>query len=192
MSLGRGVGLLTLVGLWLGGIAAGFALWEQYDATPGPAAPAAAADPRPRGRWALAVFVHPQCPCSRAGLAELADVLRAAPEPVDVTVHVVPPRTAAPLEWDASAAPPGAAVRFDDSGAEARRAGATTSGHAVLTDPAGRVVFRGGLTRARGRAGESPGGRAVLAALAGRPGPADAPVFGCPLFDPNDEQGVGR
>jgi len=173
---------VLLAGLWLGGVAGGFAAWEAYDATPGPQAAGAAPPTGPA--WALTFYAHPHCPCTRAGLAELAELARAAPE-LDVTVVLVRPAGAEPgwersPAWDAV---PGARVRCDADGAEAARVGAVTSGHAVLTDGAGRVAFRGGLTRARGRVGESPGRRAVLAILAGGEAPAEAPVYGCPLTD---------
>lgn len=171
-----------VLGLWLAGVAGGFVAWEVYDATPGPQAAGAAPPAGPA--WALTFYAHPHCPCSRAGLAELAELARAAPD-LDVTVVFVRPAGAEP-GWERSAAwdaVPGARVRCDADGAEAARAGAATSGHAVLTDPTGRVAFRGGLTRGRGRVGESPGRRAVLAILRGEQVANAAPVYGCPLAD---------
>jgi hypothetical protein len=87
--------------------------------------------------------------------------------------------------WELAAGVPGAELACDTTGDEARRFGAETSGHAVLTDPAGAVVFRGGLTPARGRTGESPGRQAVLAWVNSGGGAETAPVFGCPLFTPD-------
>ena len=71
----------------------------------------------------------------------------------------------------------------DLNGAEAHRFGAATSGQAMLYDPAGRLLFSGGLTEARGEAGESEGMDAILHNLGGAPGAATrAPVYGCELF----------
>lgn len=178
----RALPTVLLVGLWLAGVAGGFAAWEVYDATPG--RQAAGVTPTAGPAWALTFYAHPHCPCTRAGLAELAELARAVPE-LDVTVVFVRPAGAEP-GWEHSAAwdaVPGARVRCDADGTEAARAGAATSGHAVLTDAAGRVAFRGGLTRGRGRVGESPGRRAVLAILRGEETTGAAPVYGCPLMD---------
>jgi len=178
----RTIATLLLAGLWLGGVAFGFAAWEAFDAKPGQQAAGAAPPAGPD--WTLTFYAHPHCPCTRAGLAELAELLRAAPH-LDVTVVFVRPAGAEP-GWERSAAwdaVPGAHIRCDADGAEAARVGAMTSGQAVLTDRAGRVAFRGGLTRGRGRVGESPGRRAVLAILRGEEAPDAVPVFGCPLND---------
>lgn len=181
----RALPTVLLAVLWLGGVAGGFAAWERYDATPGPQAAGAAPPAGPA--WTLTLYAHPHCPCTRASLAELAELARAAPG-LDVSVVFVRPEGAEPgwersASWDAAAAVPGAHVRCDTDGSEAARIGAVTSGQAVLTDAAGRVAFRGGLTRARGRVGESPGRRVVLAILRGEETTDAAPVYGCPLTD---------
>jgi hypothetical protein len=178
---------------WLAAAAAGFAVWERYDATPGAAGPAA--DAAPTGRWELVLFAHPHCPCTRAALAELAELAHDGPGLAVRVVYVRPPGAPDGWErtgtWDDAAAVPGIAVTVEAG--EAARAGAKTSGYAVLYDPHGRVAFRGGVTRARGRAGDSPGRRAVLDILAGRePEAREAPAFGCPLFGPDDCAPIGK
>lgn len=180
-----------IVFVWVGIVTAGFVIWERYENTPGAVGPppAVAPDPGPP-RWRLTVFLHPRCPCSRATVAEIAEVVRQAPDLSARVVFVSPAVT--PAGWergeacDATAAIPGVGLDTDPDGSEARRLGAKTSGQAVLTDPAGRVVFRGGLTRGRGRAGESAGRRAVLDWITRGDGAATAPVFGCPLFTPDE------
>ena len=172
---------------WLAAVAAGFGVWERYDTTAGAAGspPAAAGEP-PSGQWRLTLFAHPHCPCTRASLAELAEALRDVPDLFGRVVFVRPPEAASGWErgasWDAAENIPGVEVACDAGGAEAQRAGAETSGQAVLTDPAGNVVFRGGLTRARGRSGDGPGRRAVRDWVGRGIGPGAAPVYGCPLF----------
>jgi hypothetical protein len=178
-----------LVGLaWLAAVAGGVWAWERYDATAGPDGPAAPTTPA-SARWQLTVFVHPHCPCARATLTELAEVRREVPDLLIGVVFVCPPGTPAGWErgrlWDAAARLPDVELRVDP-GTEARRLGAETSGLAVVATPDGRVVFRGGLTRARGREGDSAGRRAVLDWVHGGSGPAAAPVFGCPLFASDD------
>lgn len=181
-----------LAGLgWVAAVAAGFWAWERYETTAGSVGPApAAADEANPACWRLTVFAHPQCPCTRATLDELAEVLGETPTLAGRVVFVRPPDTPPGWErgasWDAAGRIPGVEVACDPGGTLARRYGAETSGQAVLTDPTGAVVFRGGLTRARGRAGDSPGGRAVREWVAGRVGPAAAPVFGYALLTPTE------
>jgi hypothetical protein len=179
---------------WLGVVASGFACWERYDATPGDSTPAGASAHSAAGRWELVLFLHPHCPCSRASLQELRELAEQAPRELVVRVSFVRPGPAnegwenSPL-WKTARAIPGAQVGCDLGGIEARAAGAATSGHFVLYDPAGRVAFSGGLTRARGREGESASHQAVLDLLAGRePAVRSAPVFGCALFSPEDTE----
>jgi hypothetical protein len=186
--VGRELVLGALWVVWLGGIAAGFAVWEAYESTPGDAPQPAPTEHPAAGPWRLVMFVHPHCPCARASLGELRSLL--AECPADVTVRVLFVRPVGVAEgwergelWDAATEVPGVRVECDAGGAEARRAGATTSGHVVLYDAAGAVAFRGGITRARGRVGDSPGRRAVADILRGESGvDRAAPVFGCPLF----------
>ncbi|MBN9122744.1 MAG: hypothetical protein J0I06_26975 [Planctomycetes bacterium] len=177
--------------VWLALALGGFWLWERHDATPGATGtPAAAADEPLGDRWRLTVFVHPRCPCGRASFEEAAELMRAAPELSVRVLFVCPPGAPDGWErgagWDAATRLAGAEVARDADGAQARRFGAETSGFAVLADPNGRVVFRGGLTPARGRTGEGRGRRAVLAWLSSGSGEGTAPVFGCSLFDPDE------
>lgn len=173
--------------IWLCTIAAGFWLMERYDTTPGlvdanPVAP----EEQPRDRWQLTFFAHPRCPCLRTTLHELDELARTAPALSVRILFVRPPGAGDGWErsdfWEKAAKISGAEVGCDVDGIEARRLGAATSGLAVLMDLNGHVVFRGGLTNARGRAGESTGRRAILTWLESGNGVPTTPVFGCPLF----------
>ncbi|MEK6644581.1 MAG: hypothetical protein AABZ08_11805 [Planctomycetota bacterium] len=78
----------------------------------------------------------------------------------------------------------GVLIHTDDQGREAQRFGAATSGHAVLYDLDGNLVFSGGLTASRGHEGDNAGASAITSALCGRvTSTAAAPVFGCNLRD---------
>jgi hypothetical protein len=177
---------------WLCSLAFGFAAWERFDATPGRVGVAASDQPdgSPHG-WRLVMYVHPHCPCSRVSLHELAELVATSGQTLRVEVVFVRPPDA-PVgwersdQWKAAEEIPGAIVRSDVGGAEARRAGAETSGQVVLYEPNGRVAFAGGITAGRGRLGESLARRSILAIIAGHP-PAirEAPVFGCELFSEN-------
>ncbi len=193
----RDAALRLLALLWLGLIGLGFVAWERYDTTPGESAAAAGG---PGQRSTLVMFLHPHCPCSRASLNELADLLGGPHPPVSVRVVFVRPKGVPTgwektALWDAAAGLPGVVPTCDEGGAEARRAGATTSGHVVLFDSAGERAFGGGISRARGRQGGGPGRRAVEVIWAGRdPGVREFPVYGCPLLTAescSDETGNG-
>jgi hypothetical protein len=180
---------LLPVAAWLTLVAAGFALWERYDSTPGARAAEPSAAPFDRGAgWELVVFLHPHCPCSEAALGELAEIVAAAPQRLTIRVLFVRPAGVAEAWertdlWAKASGVRGVSVECDRGGTIAARTGATTSGYAVMYDPAGRVAFRGGLTRGRGRAGESAGRRAVLGVLSGEePESRAVPAFGCSLF----------
>ena len=81
-----------------------------------------------------------------------------------------------------TAAIPGVATILDRGGREAARFGAHVSGQTFLYDAAGRLVFSGGMTIARGHAGDNDGEDALLALItAGHAPVASTPVFGCLL-----------
>ena len=180
---------------WVILVGAGLAALHAYEFTPGqPDNPCDAwptdcgIRPEP-GRATLVMLAHPRCSCTRASLDELARVVARARRPVAVHVLFYRPRTAQGTWgttdlWRRAAAIPGVQVHDDPGGEVACRFGATTSGSVRLFDAAGRLVFDGGITRARGRTGASPGGDAVIALLSGEKSAASRPpVFGCPIRD---------
>lgn len=185
--------LLAVVSSWLALMVLGFWQLHSYSTQAGASgtAPQRLADTRlsdkaPGAR--LLFFAHPHCPCTKASLVELAIILERVPQDIVTEVHFVRPtgvsagweRTAS---WEAAAKLPGVKVLCDEAGELAQQMGAQTSGQAMLYDRQGELLFRGGLTRARGQAGESPGRRAILARLAGAAAPAEAAVYGCPLLN---------
>ena len=185
--------------LWLTVVVAGFAGLAAYDNQPGTAAtphahwPAGSALTPDRDRPTLVMLTHPRCTCSRASVAELAEVMaRTTRRPKVYVVFMRPGVFPAGWEqtdlWQSAARIPGAVVVRDDDGAEASRFGAATSGQTMLYDARGQLVFSGGITGARGHAGDNNGRASLLAALnhdtTHQP---VTPVFGCPLFGSGDE-----
>jgi hypothetical protein len=71
----------------------------------------------------------------------------------------------------------------DPDGAETRRFGAATSGETLLYSPAGKLLFRGGITASRGHSGDNYG-RDAIVALVNKPSRrfSNTPVFGCSLL----------
>ena len=85
--------------------------------------------------------------------------------------------------WRSAEAIPGVTVLRDDSGVEARRFGAVTSGDVMLYARGRKLLFHGGITDARGHAGDNEGRAAIALLLEGKPGNTTTThVFGCRLF----------
>lgn len=127
--------------------------------------------------YTVIVFVHPECPCTRATLRELHDLvddLRELP-----TLHIVFVGEAAGA-WELAGVVRGA-TRSTDDGSEATRFGAQTSGYVVVYDRDGALQFAGGITGSRGHVGDNIGRRSVHDILAGSGAEHTHPVFGCAL-----------
>jgi hypothetical protein len=185
-------GWLTVTGVALAGV-------TEYASRPGAAAAAAPTSwptashlARTPGRGTLVMVAHTKCACTRASLSELARLMSHAGDRVEaIVVFVGPSQPNAVLDLRATArAIPGVRVVEDES--EAHVFGAATSGQVLLYDASGTLVFRGGITSARGHEGSSVGGETVRHfATAGASSSATttttaSEVFGCALFDNND------
>lgn len=127
----------------------------------------------------VAMFVHLECPCTRASLAALAT---AVGDHTNATILIV---AAGPLSGTSAhlaSAVPGARIVIDRDGKEAARFGAKTSGHVIEYDADGRLAFAGGITAARGHIGPNVGAASVASVIAGAaPITAARDVFGCSL-----------
>lgn len=186
-----------VVAPWVCCLAVGVGAMIAYETTPAPTAsvdntwPAESILTRDSGRHMLVMFVHPRCPCSRASLAELAELAddchgRAA-------VHVVFHRPRGTPEgwertgmWESALHISGAVVHCDHEGREARRFHASTSGETFLFAPNGRLLFHGGVTASRGHRGENAGRDAIASLVQGGAGEGiRGVVFGCALFARN-------
>jgi hypothetical protein len=155
----------SLAGLvWLAFVIAGSGLLWDYQTTPG--AQAAAPPVWPTGghvelaadRFTLVLLGHPRCPCTRASLGELAELMAGIQGKVDAYVLFVRPASATADWtqtdlWRSAAEIPGVRELVDEKGTEARRLGARTSGEVLLYDPHGRLLFR--ITRASARSRRS-------------------------------------
>jgi predicted heme/steroid binding protein len=84
--------------------------------------------------------------------------------------------------WKAAATIPGVTVQTDSEGREALNFRASTSGHVVLYDVNGQLLFSGGITEARGHMGDNDGRSAVVNLLRhGKSTLSATPVFGCTI-----------
>ena len=115
---------------------------------------------------------------------------------VDAYVLFLKPRQSG-TEWEdtdlrrSAAAIPSVTVLSDIDGVEAQRFGAETSGHTLLFDRDGRLLFSGGITEFRGHLGENAGERAIESLVNGEAtAQTGTPVFGCGLV--NRKQKTGK
>jgi hypothetical protein len=138
-------------------------------------------------RLTLVMALHPQCPCSRASVRELAALMARSGDRVSAMVLTVRP-AGAPPDWTDTdlrrdaAAIPGVHVVDDVDGKASIAFGATTSGQTALYDPHGRLRFTGGITDGRGHEGDNAGLDAILALVrGGEARSSSTPVYGCPL-----------
>jgi hypothetical protein len=184
--------------VWVTALAAGIGLLHGYAAIPGrsgicpqgwPVGSLVVADPT---RVNLVMLIHPRCPCSRASLAQLERIMAVCRPHLAANILFLEPRVPTPVWrdtdlWRRAVAISGTRCIPDPGGMEAGRFGAMTSGHVLLYDQSGKLLFSGGITAARGHEGDNPGSDAVIGFVAGKPDLAQTIVFGCPLFEARDK-----
>jgi len=146
----------------------------------------------------LVMFAHPRCPCTRASLGELELLLAQCPGQFSAHVMFIRPAGTAE-DWTATslcrkaAAIAGVNVHYDKGGVEVRRFHSMTSGHVLLYDQTGRLLFQGGITASRGHSGDNQG-RSSITAFARHQVTYSfkkTPVFGCSLFEADcQEEGI--
>jgi hypothetical protein len=198
---------IAILAAWITAAGSGFLLLAAHQARPGrPGTPPArwpeeSPIPLDPARPTLLIFLHPRCPCSRASVDELTEI--AARSGDRFAAHAILYRPEGPSkEWDRAEAAtideatiPGLQRWSDPGGRLSKRFGVETSGHILLYDPAGRLLFGGGITPSRGHRGENLGLEALAARVEGMgDGTGRSPIFGCPLLGPESRAGkeVGR
>jgi hypothetical protein len=180
--------------VWLGLLSYGLRERFLYATTPGLSQtaprqfPASSRLPRAGAQSALFMFVHPECPCTRASLHELSGLLTQGTPSVSPVLVIMGQLGDGGWEHTALAEIarniPGLRSFIDRDAAEAARFGAETSGHVVLYDAQGRLQFAGGITSSRGHVGDNVGLRSLQRLLQhSATAPAQHAVFGCPLSE---------
>ncbi|HEX4797478.1 MAG TPA: hypothetical protein VH370_27035 [Humisphaera sp.] len=184
----------SLVCVWAAAVCFGSFEMVRYQMKPAPASAAVAQ------RWpssldltpsattpTLVVSLHPQCPCSRATVHELAELMSRAKGRLSAYVLFVKP-SGAPADWldgdlmKLAKAIPNISVVVDEGGRNAAALGATTSGQTIVYDVTAKVQFNGGITDGRGHEGENAGLAAILAIVRdGKSQVSETPVYGCSL-----------
>jgi hypothetical protein len=186
----------VLLGIaWTAGIAFGLRLLFADESRPGTIGavpttwPSTSQIERLTDRPTLIMLAHPRCPCTRASVTELGQLMARIQGKVYAYVLFLKPEPTG-VEWEdtdlrrSAAAIPGVKVLLDTDGVEARRFGAETSGHTLLFAPDGHLLFSGGITESRGHAGDNTGERAIEALVNHQsPTRTGTFVFGCALAD---------
>jgi len=197
-------GVVAAVITWAAAVGVGVVAMARYETTPGAPAsaprawPAGAPLARGEDRPTLVMFAHPRCPCTRASIAQLAEIMVGASRPAMAYVLFYMPHNADAswLEtdaWRSASVIPGVQAIRDEGGTVARRFGASTSGQVLVFDATGSLVFDGGITGVRGQMGDNVGSSAVATLLRRESAPAkQTPVFGCDLFAPTTCPLCGR
>jgi hypothetical protein len=193
----RKLKLALLTVLWTGAVAFGLNVLMAYKAQPGLSAVSPAT--WPKNDWLnlssdkplLVMFAHPRCPCTHASITELALLAAQANGCFDRAVVFYEPIcdsaawTNSSLVHDAQNIP-GLRVIHDTKGLLAKLFGAETSGHTLVYNANGKLVFSGGITGSRGHAGDNVAFDSVLQILRNSSLTthlATAQVFGCSLFE---------
>jgi hypothetical protein len=199
---------VTLGIAWVVAVVFGLRALLNYESAPGRVGavpqtwPATSKIQRASDRPTLIMLAHPHCPCTGASMDELAHVMARVQGKVAAYVLFYKPRHPSRIggsgpDWEntqlrqAAAQIPGVTVLSDIEGAEARRFGAETSGHTLLFDPSGRLLFNGGITWSRGHSGDNAGEGAIVSLVNNhRSGRSETLVFGCSLTD-RQQTGTG-
>jgi hypothetical protein len=188
-------GTILFATLWIAVLSLGLGALLNYENAPGRVGSVSSTWPagskiQPAGNEeTLVMLAHPHCPCTRASVSELAQIMAHVQGKVHAYVLFLKPQNSGP-DWDdtdlrrGAAEIPGVTVLSDVNGVDARRFGAETSGHTFLFDDRGQLLFSGGITGSRGHVGDNAGESAIIAlANNQRPGRATTLVFGCSLVD---------
>jgi hypothetical protein len=179
---------------WTVTVILGFLTLLNYETKPGRVGavpqswPLASHIKRSADRPTLVMLAHPLCPCSRASVGELGQIMARVQGKVTAYVIFLKPEHGS--RWQdtdlqrSAAAIPGVIVLSDIDGVEARQFGAETSGHTLLFDRDGRLLFSGGITQSRGHRGENIGESSIVSLVNNRPpGRIATFMFGCSLGD---------
>ena len=180
------ISILMLI--WLVLCVTGFVALAAYSTDAGEQAPAPnkieVAKPK------LMMFIHPKCTCTRASVVELHKLVDGVDTDVDIIAYFVEynslENTLEESEhWKKLARHDEIIRKRDPEGTKASKYGALTSGHCVLYDANGKLIYQGGITPSRGHEGKSPGQAKILNHLnrTGNTEYSREAVFGCPTFN---------
>ncbi len=189
---------IVLGAVWLGAIGTGLGLLANYAAEPGQVGEVPQTWPSDPGlqladaTHTLVLAVHPRCPCTAASINELERALgnvEQLPRVYALIFEPIPGEAGDDQEAFARTRItkrliqlPGVELVADPGSAIAAGFGALTSGHTLVYDESGQLVYSGGLTPTRAHEGPNTGSATLVSLFNGGDAIAQiAPVFGCPL-----------
>jgi hypothetical protein len=161
--------LLGVIGVvWLLAVGVGLGTMFHYQTAAGAPGrppsvwPANSRIPRVAGLSTVVLVAHPQCPCTRASIGELALLMaRLHGQATAIVVFVRFPGFPEKWEetdlWQSAQSIPGVSVLSDPDGREAALFQAEASGQTMLYGAEGKLQFSGGITGSRGHSGDNAG-----------------------------------
>ena len=186
--------LFMMLIVWVFIVGLGWMNLSQYENTAGQSQsspdhwPSTSKITRTAGLPVLLMFVHPQCPCTRASMRELSLIMTHCQNRVKTQVVFMRPEGFSQEQvktdlWRSAVQIPGVEVLVDEHSKEARIFHVNVSGQTMLYDTQGKLVFSGGITSSRGHEGDSDGKEAIISFLTkGIILKKQTPFFGCLLF----------
>jgi hypothetical protein len=181
----------ALVTGWLIVVMVGMGILWRHELTPGPVErvrsnwPVNLSFDRNAAGYTLVMTVHPECPCTRASVDELATLMTSCQSRVKAVVLVAAltgpdEKTKSSGLWELASQIPGVTCVADRDAVMTARFGAETSGQVYLYDVDGVLQFSGGITAARGHEGDNDGVAAICSIVnTGQPLLKTTPVYGC-------------
>ncbi|MDR3612449.1 MAG: hypothetical protein P4L53_02720 [Candidatus Obscuribacterales bacterium] len=144
-----------------------------------------------RGKFTIVAFLHPQCPCSKASVGELEELMQHSSD--DATAYALFLKPTGCSEkfaksdlFEQTSKINGVHALVDEDGREAGIFGSKTSGQMMIYNPEGRLVFSGGITSSRGHFGDNLGLDTALQSIGKKRNTFECTdVYGCPLFASN-------
>jgi len=163
----------VLATIWLTISACGLGFLMRYSHAPGDSGKVAETWPKASGlersssKPTLLVFAHPKCPCTSATMHELSWLMTRCHDLVDCRAIFFKPSKenedwVQTTCWRLANSAQGVRVILDSDRMYSKRFGVETSGHALLYDAKGKLLFEGGITPSRGHRGSSPGRETLL------------------------------
>jgi hypothetical protein len=149
-------------------------------------------------KFTVVAFLHPRCPCSKASVGELEELMQRCGDNTMAYALFLKPtgcseKFAKSELFEQTSKIKGVHAIVDKDGHEAKIFGSKTSGQLMVYNPEGRLVFSAGITGSRGHYGDNLGLDAAFQSISQKSKNFDCTdVYGCPLFASSDSVSSSR